>query len=355
MVLETIVNAFYLLVTFIVLALVITAIVARRLCSRRPHIIRSESERYFLDRVRGTKIRFPLSNYFEQNQISKVSLSVIVPAYNEEQRLPVMLDEAIAYLEKRCEQSPAHRKFTYEIIVVDDGSSDKTSQVALGYSDKYTTDKVRLMKLEKNRGKGGAVQLGVLASRGQLILFADADGATTFSEVQKLEAHLMDRDGNPLPCFNSMFAIGSRAHLEQEAIATRSKFRTLLMHGFHFVVWFAAVRTVRDTQCGFKLFPRDVALLLFSWTHIQRWAFDVELLHLAERLGLRIHEVCVQWTEVAGSKIVPVFSWLQMGRDVLSISFMYLIGAWGVPDETEVAKTLTQSFPVRSESKSAPK
>ena len=343
--LDFFIHAFYLLVIVAALALLLTAIAARKLCSRKPHVIRSESERYYLDRLNGKKMLFPLSNYFEQNEISKVSLSVIVPAYNEEQRLPTMLDEAIAYLETRCAQQPANKAFTYEIIVVDDGSTDKTSQVALRYSDHHTTEKVRLMRLEKNRGKGGAVRLGVLASRGRLILFADADGATTFSELAKLEAQLHDDAGNPVSGFNRMFAIGSRAHLEQQAIASRSQFRTLLMHGFHFIVWFSAVRTVRDTQCGFKLFPRDVALLLFSWTHIERWAFDVELLHLAERLGIRIHEVCVQWTEVAGSKIVPVFSWLQMGRDVLCIAFMYLIGAWGIPDDAEVAKTLTQSFP----------
>lgn len=347
--LELVIQAFYVLLIIVTVGFLATAVAARKMCFRKPHIVRSESERYYLDRLKGKKMLFPLSNYFDQSEISKVSLSVIVPAYNEEDRLPTMLDEAIAYLEKRCDQSPTNRPFTYEIIIVDDGSSDKTSQVALTYSDLHTTEKVRLMRLEKNRGKGGAVRLGVLASRGRLILFADADGATTFSELEKLEAHLHDDEGKPVPGFNRMLAIGSRAHMEEEVIASRSRFRTLLMHGFHFIVWFSAVRTVRDTQCGFKLFPRDVALLLFSWTHIERWAFDVELLHLAERLGLHIHEVCVQWTEVAGSKIVPFFSWLQMGRDVLFIAFLYLIGAWGLPDETEVAKTLTQSFPSKPE------
>lgn len=335
----------YLLVVVLAVVVIGTVLTARRLCSRKPVIIRSESERYFLDRLKGQKILFPLSNYFEQKEINKVSLSVIVPAYNEEKRLPVMLDEAIAFLEKRTKERPDHRPFTYEIIVVDDGSSDKTAQVVLSYSDKYTTEKVRLMKLETNRGKGGAVRLGVLASRGQLILFADADGATKFSELEKLEAKLIDEDGKLVPKGERMMAIGSRSHMEQEAIATRSKFRTILMRGFHFIVWFSAVRSVRDTQCGFKLFPRDMALLLFSWTHIERWAFDVELLHLAERLGFQVHEVCVHWTEIAGSKIVPVFSWLQMGRDVLLIAFLYLIGAWSTPHEAEVTKTLTQSFP----------
>ena len=335
-------DCLYLFLTLVVVILVAAVVIARRVCSRQPVILRNESERYYLDRLNGRKLMFPLSNYFEQKKIDKVSLSVIVPAYNEEKRLPVMLDEALAFLEKRVKERPA---FTYEVIVVDDGSKDSTSQVALSYSDRYTANKVRLLKLEQNRGKGGAVRLGVLSCRGHWILFADADGATTFSEISKLEQVLQDADGKPLPPVNRMIAIGSRAHLEQEAIATRSAFRTFLMHGFHFVVWFSAVRSVRDTQCGFKLFPRDVALLLFTWTHIERWAFDVELLHLAERLGIQVHEVCVEWKEVEGSKIVPVFSWLQMGRDVLSIAFLYLIRAWGLPDDQEVQRTLSQTVP----------
>ena len=341
--LDLLIQLFYLFVLLLTVSFVTAAVLTRRMCHRRPLIVRSESERYYLDRRQGRKVLFPLSNYFKQSEIEKVSLSVIVPAFNEEKRLPVMLDEAIAYLESRQKTSSMAQPFTYEIIVVDDGSTDKTSQVVLRYSDEWTTDKVRLLKLEKNRGKGGAVRLGVLAARGLFMLFADADGATKFSELEKLEAALSSVDGSPLS--NRVLAVGSRAHLEQEAIASRSSFRTLLMHGFHFLVWISAVRTVRDTQCGFKLFPRDVALLLFSSTHIERWAFDVELLFLAERLGLKVHEVCVQWTEVAGSKIVPVFSWLQMGRDVLAIAFLYLVRAWVPPDEAEVRSTLSQHLP----------
>ena len=251
-----------------------------------------------------------------------------------------MLDEAISYLENRAKlQTSAGDMevlrgplFTYEIIIVDDGSTDKTSQVALGYCDKYGANKIRLLKLEVNRGKGGAVRLGVLSARGKLILFADADGATKFTDIEKLEAALVStKNVNNGGLLTNAIAIGSRAHLEQEAIATRSAFRTFLMHGFHFLVWFATVRTVRDTQCGFKLFPRHLAIQLFSWTHIERWAFDVEILYLAERVGVKIIEVSVNWTEVDGSKIVPVFSWLQMGRDVLIVAYMYFIGAWNVP------------------------
>jgi dolichyl-phosphate beta-glucosyltransferase len=284
---------------------------------------------------------FPIANYFSEVEIDKVTLSVVVPAFNEEKRLPLMMDDALDHLEKRVKSDAS---FSYEVIVVDDGSTDKTSQVALSYSDKYSTERVRLLKLDRNRGKGGAVRLGVLSSRGRTILFADADGATTFSEIDRLmdvlkesekknskEAKsLVTRSSSNIDKLPNCIVIGSRAHLEEEAIATRSLFRTLLMHGFHFIVWFFTVRTVRDTQCGFKLLPRHLALHLFSLIHVERWAFDVELLHVCERLSIPIVEVCVKWREIEGSKIVPVFSWLQMGRDVLIISFLYLIRAWKV-------------------------
>ena len=328
-ILEYLLNLFYTGTIFLLLSMILAGIIARRVASPTPIITRSENEKYFLDRSIGTKKMFPIANYFTEEEIEKVSLSVVVPAYNEEKRLPVMMDEALLVLEnkvKRTESRPGE-SFSYEVIIVDDGSTDKTSQVALSYSDKYTTNKVRLLKLDRNRGKGGAVRLGVLSSRGKVILFADADGATDFSEIDKLEAVL--KEGNKAGKSN-VVVIGSRAHLEQEAIASRSFFRTILMHSFHFLVWFFAVRTVRDTQCGFKIFPRHVALHLFSLLHVERWAFDVELLHVCERLNIPVIEVCVKWTEIEGSKIVPVFSWLQMGRDVLFVSFMYIIRAWKV-------------------------
>lgn len=100
---------------------------------------------------------------------------------------------------------------------------------------------------------------------------------------------------------------GSRAHLEEEAIAERSLFRTLLMKGFHFLVWFLLVRGVRDTQCGFKLMTRSAARKLFTNLHINRWAFDVELLYMAQALNMTITEVAVRWKEIEGRSTDPLF------------------------------------------------
>lgn len=102
------------------------------------------------------------------------------------------------------------------------------------------------------------------------------------------------------------------------------------MLGFHLLVWLFTVRTVRDTQCGFKMFTRAAAVKLFTNMHIERWAFDVELLYLAEKFHIPIFEVAVRWHEVDGSKITPFWSWLQMGRDLLLIWFRYLVGIWKV-------------------------
>uniref|UniRef100_A0A803W0F9 Dolichyl-phosphate beta-glucosyltransferase n=1 Tax=Ficedula albicollis TaxID=59894 RepID=A0A803W0F9_FICAL len=227
-------------------------------------------------------------------------LSVVVPSYNEENRLPLMMDEALGYLEKRQKEDPS---FTYEVIVVNDGSKDQTAKVAKEYSKKYGSDKVRVISLEKNRGKGGAVRTGVFSSRGEKILMADADGATKFADIEKVEEGL--KNLQPWPK-GMAISCGSRAHLEKDSIAKRSYFRTLLMYGFHFLVWFLCVKEIRDTQCGFKLLTREAALQTFSSLHIERWAFDVELLYIAQRMKIPIAEVAVNWTEIEGREIVHV-------------------------------------------------
>ncbi|KAM3869246.1 dolichyl-phosphate beta-glucosyltransferase-like [Diretmus argenteus] len=256
---------------------------------------RHEKEKYFLTAI-GEKELFPSLHDPHSRE-----LSVVIPAYNEELRMPVMLEEAMEYLENRQKLRPS---FTYEVIVVDDGSKDKTTE---------------------NRGKGGAVRMGTLSSRGKVVLMADADGATKFADIEKVEAGLHDLDPKPE---NMAISCGSRAHLEEESVAQRSLFRTFLMYGFHFLVWFFCVRGLKDTQCGFKLFTREAALKTFSSLHVERWAFDVELLYIAQCFKIPIAEVAVNWTEIEGSKLVPVWSWLQMGRDLVFIRLRYITGAW---------------------------
>ncbi|KAK6054331.1 RNA polymerase Rpb3/Rpb11 dimerization domain protein [Cooperia oncophora] len=220
---------------------------------------------------------------------STVYLSVIVPAMNEEEwgdysnvvqfrdRLPIMLDECFEYL---LERKKKEESFSFEVLVVDDGSTDRTADVAADYGRRHPGS-LKVLKLERNLGKGGAVRSGVLHCGGKLVLFADADGATKFSDIEKLEKGLF-RISRGLDETFPVVAVGSRAHLEAEATATRSLFRNILMHGFHLLVYLFSSRTVRDTQCGFKLFTRAAAAKVFPVLHVERWAFDVELIYLCE-------------------------------------------------------------------------
>ncbi len=245
-------------------------------------------------------------------------MSLIVPAYNEEVRLPTMLDETLHYLEARERRD---RDFTFEIIIVDDGSRDNTARIALAYSKMKGTDKVRLLRLHCNHGKGGAVRKGMLRARGELLLMVDADAATRISDVERLEHQLRVANGRGV-------AIGSRHHLQADAVAQRACHRNLLMHGFNFYVSVLCVPGVKDTQCGFKLFTRTAAQELFPVQHIERWAFDVELLHLCSRIGVPVTEVPVHWVEMPGSKINLFEDIPQMARDILIIRLMYSCRIW---------------------------
>ncbi|CAK9071684.1 unnamed protein product [Durusdinium trenchii] len=179
----------------------------------------------------------------------EVVLSVVVPAYNEEYRLPQMLDETLAYLESRGGAT----SFSYEVIVVDDGSSDGTYAAALSTSRDASLQhgEVRIIKLLVNRGKGFAVRAGMLAARGQLLLMADADGATSIRDLERLERALGPKEDAP------QIAFGSRHHLREEALTKRAWYRNVLMVGFHFAVWILVGGSVKDTQCGFKLFKAN--------------------------------------------------------------------------------------------------
>ncbi|CAF0837800.1 unnamed protein product [Didymodactylos carnosus] len=284
---------------------------------------RTENEKFYWDPNDKSKKKFPSLN----DQGTK-RLSVIIPAYKEAERLPPMMKTTMEYLEKR---NANDKSFTYELIIVDDGSPDnnRTTEVALNYSSKYSTDIVRVLKLDKNRGKGGAVRMGVLSCRGEWILFADADGATDFNDYTKLEKRAISKQTKDI------IICGSRRHLEKESVAKRSLFRTILMHVFHLEVWLFTVKTIRDTQCGFKLFSRQAAQKTFSQLHVERWAFDVELLYIAEQMGISLEEVDVNWQEIPGSKLDPISASVQMGIDILSIWLRYTVRIWSIKQQKD--------------------
>lgn len=276
--------------------------------------------RYFVDPSTNLPVAFPAPPFTDS--VPLVYLSVIIPAYKEESRLHLALDSMLPHLKARAAKES---KFTWEIVIVDDGSPDKTTEAALKYCLKEGSDKVRVLSLDMNHGKGGAVKRGMFVARGQYLLMADADGATLFTDLDQLESKIQEIEKKGLG-----IAVGSRAHLEEaDVVRKRSILRNILMWGFHFLVSFVGgITGIKDTQCGFKLFTRDAAKILFSNLHVERWCFDVELLFLAYKFQIPVAEVAVNWDEIEGSKLDTFWSSLQMLRDLFRIRLCYTVGVW---------------------------
>lgn len=237
--------------------------------------------------------------------MTEPELSVIIPAFNEEARLPRFLDAVLTFLAAR----------NAEVIVVDDGSRDGTQRVVLERCAQHPN--LRLIALERNCGKGAAVRTGMLAARGNLRLFADADGATAISELARLEAAL----GNGV-----QVAIGSREGTG--TIVTASRLRRFLGRWFNRAVRMGAISGIRDTQCGFKLFTAEATKKLFGLAREDGFAFDVEVLYLARKLGIGIAEVPVNWTEIAGSKVRLWRDGMRMLKSVLRIRARWRTGRY---------------------------
>lgn len=301
-------------------------------------------------------------------------MSLVVPAFNEEERLGAMLTEAVDYLQheygseehktqangnraKRKDatqttpngyaESPSSRLPGWEILVVSDGSTDKTIDTALQFARDLggkSASCIRVISLHQNRGKGGAVTHGMRHVRGQYAIFADADGASKFKDLGKLvraSKKIEDAKGRAV-------AVGSRAHLVgSEAVVKvcrvivsqinrmvlmtflqRSFLRNLLMHSFHLLLRLLtppATAAIRDTQCGFKLFSRASLPYIIPYMHSEGWIFDVEMLMLAESAGIPVAEVPIGWQEVKGSKLNVL--WDSLG---MAWGLAVLRAAWGL-------------------------
>ncbi|KAG0319933.1 dolichyl-phosphate beta-glucosyltransferase [Linnemannia gamsii] len=251
------------------------------------------------------------------------TLSVVVPAYNESERLPIMMKETLDFLKEKETKDTA---FTYEIMIIDDGSQDSTVRVALEMAQQENIHDIRVVSFETNRGKGGAVIQGMQYTRGEYILMVDADGATRFSDLDALHAKLKatERDGLGV-------AVGSRAHMvKTDAVVKRSFIRNFLMYSFHKVVYILGCRGIEDTQCGFKLFTRKAAQAIFPNMHVEGWVFDIEVLMIAQHLRIPIVEVSVAWQEIDGSKVSLMRDSIQMALDLLIIRMNYISGIWKI-------------------------
>ena len=239
---------------------------------------------------------------------SHIELSIIVPSFNEELRLPASLDHIAEYV-------AASRRST-EVLVVDDGSTDRTAEVAAAYADRIAN--LRVLKNGENRGKGYSVRHGMLEAKGEVVLFTDADLSAPIEEADKLLAAMEQYD----------VAIGSRAMDRSLIKVHESAFRE-----FAGIVFNRIVRTVLwlpfvDTQCGFKAFRRERCRILFEQQRIERFGFDPELLFLARRHGLQAVEIPVRWSHSPATKINMMRDSIQMFVDVFTIRWNAMLGRY---------------------------
>jgi len=216
-----------------------------------------------------------------------VSLSIVVPAYNEAVRLGTTLPKILEYLTKNIPDS--------ELIVVDDGSKDNTAATAREILSNWDRVRTSVLSYKSNLGKGRAVRLGLLASRGEVALFSDADLSTPITETPKLV--------DPILRGECDLAFGSRA-LDRTLIGVHQPWRR--EQGgrvFNLIVRLATGLPFWDTQCGFKSFRMSVCRPILEGATVDRFGFDVELLFIAHRAGLRLKEIPVRWDHYEGSKV----------------------------------------------------
>ncbi len=223
-------------------------------------------------------------------------LSIIIPAYNEAERI----SQALLAMDKQLDTA----SYSYEIFVVNDGSTDNTAEIVRNVAKLVRN--LKLIDLRENGGKGSAVRQGMLLSSGQIRLFADADNSTSIDQFEKM-----------MPFFKEGYevVIGSRAVRGAELDPPESLFRRIAGKGLNLIVQAFLLPGIWDTQCGFKAFTETAAKKIFGPARIGGWGFDVEILSLAKKMGYRIKEMPVRWVDDNRSH-VTFSSGLQFLRDI---------------------------------------
>jgi glycosyltransferase involved in cell wall biosynthesis len=239
---------------------------------------------------------------------SRFELSIIIPAFNEELRLPRTLELIASYINASNRSS--------EVLVIDDGSTDRTAEVAGSYAGRIAN--LRVLKNGANRGKGYSVRHGMQEARGQTVLFTDADLSAPIEEADKLLAALPEYD----------VAIGSRAMNRELIEVHESKFREFAGIIFNRMVRIVLWLPFVDTQCGFKAFRRERCRIIFEQQRIERFGFDPELLYLARHHGLKATEIPVRWSHSPATKINMLRDSVLMFVDVFTIRGNALLGRY---------------------------
>src|SRR5579859_2996005 len=237
------------------------------------------------------------------------ALSIIIPSYNEELRLPPSLELIASYIENSGRET--------EVIVVDDGSKDKTAEVAESFRARIPS--LRVVSNGENHGKGYSVRHGMQEARGEIVLFTDADLSAPIEEADKLISALAN---------NKDVAIGSRA-MDRSLIAVHeSGFREFAGIVFNKIVRIVLWLPFVDTQCGFKAFRRERCKIIFEQQRIERFGFDPELLYLARHHGLKSVEIPVRWAHSPATKVNMLLDSVQMFLDVFTIRWNALLGRY---------------------------
>lgn len=236
-------------------------------------------------------------------------LSIIIPAYNEEKRLLATISKVGVYF--------SQGGFPYEIIVVDDGSTDSTPHIVQKFAS--TNAHVVILTNDQNYGKGYSVRKGMLSARGEYVFFSDADLSTPIEEIEKCLPYLSgDYD----------VVIGSRSMPESKIIIRQPWYREKMGKIFNFMVSSVLLKGIVDTQCGFKGFKKDVARRVFGRSIIDGLSFDVEVLYLSRKFNFRIKEIPVRWENSVFSKVNPVKDSLRMFNDLLRIKIKDFQGCY---------------------------
>ncbi|MGQ9603011.1 MAG: dolichyl-phosphate beta-glucosyltransferase [bacterium] len=231
---------------------------------------------------------------------------MVIPAYNEESRIGQSVARIRDYL--------ASNGYTFEIIVVNDGSNDRTSEIVSNIQK--DDDRISLLSLKENMGKGYAVRVGMLAARGDVILFSDADLSTPIEEIENLLNYLGEFD----------LVIGSRSLPDSRLIVRQPHYREMMGRIFNFLVRCLLVRGFVDTQCGFKIMTRATARAIFRLARINSFSFDVEMIFIANKHHFKIRDVPVTWINSRNSKVHPLIDSAKMLLDLFRIKLYHAIG-----------------------------
>lgn len=255
-----------------------------------------------------------------------LSYSIVIPAYNESERLQASLEKIVSFL--------AEQGWLAEVLVINDGSRDSTPEIVRQFAARYPF--IRLIENPGNRGKGYSVRNGMLQATGDVVLFSDADLSAPITEAPKLFAEIAN---------GADVAFGSRWLVAKLQTERQSLLRQIAGRMYNILMRLILGLKYKDTQCGFKAFNRCAIETIFTRQRIERWGFDVELLFLARKFRMRIVEVPVAWAHDDRSKINPLLDGVKMFGEMVSIRWNSISGKYSAPHFEKTPVTQPAAVP----------